>query len=144
MERQGQVIIHTFFTIFRDNRTAMHELAVTESILDIAEKHGLQAGASKVTDIYITLGQLSSIVDDSVQFYWDILANEASLSKGAQLHFERIPARLLCLDCANEFGIQTALEPCPRCGSFYIKVVAGEEFFVDSIAIEKADEESIS
>ncbi|HEY9087064.1 MAG TPA: hydrogenase maturation nickel metallochaperone HypA [Anaerolineaceae bacterium] len=122
----------------------MHELAVTESILSIAEKHALQAGASKVTDIYITLGQLSSIVDDSVHFYWDIISQEAALSRGAVLHFQRIPARLLCLECANEYGIQTALEPCPRCGSFQIKVTAGEEFWVDSIEIEKTDEEKVA
>lgn len=120
----------------------MHELAVTESVLQIAERHAQQAGASQVTDIYITIGQLSSIVDDSVQFYWDIIS-AGTLCQGAQLHFERIPARLSCQDCGHEYSIPTALEPCPNCGGYHVKVVAGEEFFVDSIAIEKLDEESI-
>lgn len=119
----------------------MHELAVTESILNIAEKHAVQAGASKITDIYITLGQLSSIVDDSVQFYWDIISADKPLCLNATLHFQRIPARLVCLACGHEYEIPTELEPCPRCGSFQVKVLAGEEFWVDSIEIEKSDEE---
>lgn len=119
----------------------MHELAVTESIANIAEKHAVQAGASKITDIYITLGQLSSIVDDSVQFYWDIISADKPLCLGAVLHFQRIPARLLCLACAHEYQIRTELEPCPNCASFQVKVLAGEEFWVDSIEIEKTDEE---
>jgi hydrogenase nickel incorporation protein HypA/HybF len=48
----------------------MHEMVVTENILNIATRHALHAGAKRVTDIHITIGQLSSIVDDSVQFYW--------------------------------------------------------------------------
>ena len=31
----------------------MHELAVTESILEIAKKYAQQAGASRVTDLYL-------------------------------------------------------------------------------------------
>ncbi len=52
----------------------MHELAVTESILEIATQAAIEHAATKVTDIYLTLGQLSSIVDESVQFYWDAIS----------------------------------------------------------------------
>jgi len=46
----------------------MHELAVTENILSIASKHAQESGATRVTAINLVIGQLSSIVDDSVQF----------------------------------------------------------------------------
>ena len=137
----GTTIKCTNFTFIGIIINAMHELAVTESILNIAEKHAVQAGASKITDIYITLGQLSSIVDDSVQFYWDIISADKPICQGAALHFQRIPARLVCLACAHEYEIPTELEPCPQCGSFQVKVLAGEEFWVDRIEIEKSGEE---
>ncbi len=54
----------------------MHELAVTESILKIAEKHAIQSNATKVTDVYIVIGNLSSIVNDSIQFYWEIISKD--------------------------------------------------------------------
>jgi hydrogenase nickel incorporation protein HypA/HybF len=92
-----------------------------------------------VTDIYITLGQLSSIVDDSVQFYWEYISQE-TICAGASLHFERIPAKLECQQCGHTYGIESMLQACPQCGSMNAKIVAGEEFWVDSIAIEKEEE----
>lgn len=114
----------------------MHELAVTESILEIAQKYAQQAEASRVTDLYLVIGALSSIVDDSVQFYWDILTEE-SLCAGSKLHFQRVPSQLMCLDCSNEYTLEAGLEPCPACGSAKVKVTAGDQFYLDSIEIEK-------
>jgi hydrogenase nickel incorporation protein HypA/HybF len=117
----------------------MHELSITQSILEIAQRHALQAGASKVTDINITIGRLSSIVDDSVQFYWDIISQD-SICQNSVLHFTRVPARLNCLDCGNTYTLDAELQPCPKCGSMQLKVISGEEFWVDSIAVEKQEE----
>ncbi|HWQ45493.1 MAG TPA: hydrogenase maturation nickel metallochaperone HypA [Longilinea sp.] len=118
----------------------MHELSVTESILRICVEHAEKENASRVTDVYITLGRLSSIVDDSVQFYWELIA-ENSICAAAQLHFERIPAKILCLDCSNEYELDRDLEPCPKCHSARIKVISGDQFYVDSIAIEKGEKQ---
>jgi hydrogenase nickel incorporation protein HypA/HybF len=112
----------------------MHELAVTESILKIANTHAEKAAAKSVTDVYIIIGRLSSMVDDSVQFYWDFMS-KGTLCEGSKLHFERIPARLLCLDCSNSYQLDGELEPCPNCQSSRVKVVAGDEFRLDSIEI---------
>ena len=49
----------------------MHELAITEEILRIAIEHAERAQAKRVTDINLVVGELSSVVDDSVQFYFD-------------------------------------------------------------------------
>ncbi len=114
----------------------MHELAVTESILAISEKHAKDSAAVKVTTINLVIGKLSSIVDDSVQFYWDIVSKD-SLCQGATLCFDRRPALLQCNSCSNEYQIESSLQPCPACGSPDIKVISGEEFYVDSIEIER-------
>lgn len=114
----------------------MHELSVTESILNIATKHAVQANASQVTDIHITIGALSSIVDDSVQFYWDMIS-QATICAGALLHFKRVPATLACQDCGNTYGIKDELTPCPQCDSVHVKIIGGEEFWLESIEIEK-------
>jgi hydrogenase nickel incorporation protein HypA/HybF len=118
----------------------MHELAVTESIISIAGKHAQAAHAARVTDIYITIGQLSSIVDDSVQFYWEIIGKD-TICEGATLHFNRIPARLQCKSCGKEYGIESELEPCPDCGGYQVSVIAGEEFWLDSIEVVQNEEE---
>ncbi|WP_322793864.1 hydrogenase maturation nickel metallochaperone HypA [Bellilinea sp.] len=114
----------------------MHELAVTESVLDIALRHAGQANASRVTDIYLVIGRFSSIVDDSVQFYWDMIA-ENTICQHATLHFKRVPGRMKCLECEKEFEVQQSLDPCPYCGSFHLNIIGGEEFYVESIIVEK-------
>lgn len=114
----------------------MHELTVTESVLNLACKHANQAKADKVTDIYLVIGRLSSIIDESVQFYWDIISKN-TVCENATLHFERIPAKLLCLDCKHEYCLEEELTPCPNCNSPRINVLSGDEFHLESIEIER-------
>ena len=113
----------------------MHELAVTESILEIALRHAQKAEATRVTDLYLVIGQLTSILDDSVQLYWDIIAKD-TLAEGACLHFKRIPAELQCLDCGNTYAPGEEILACPKCQSIRVKVTTGEEFQLESIDIE--------
>ncbi len=114
----------------------MHELAVTESILEIALRHAEQAGATRITGLNLVIGQLSSIVDDSVQFYWDIVS-QGTLAEGARLNFRRIPAEMLCLDCNTRYHLEKEALACPTCGGVRVKVVAGEEFNLEAIDVEK-------
>jgi hydrogenase nickel incorporation protein HypA/HybF len=119
----------------------MHELSVTENILNICNRYAEQVNASAVTDVYLVIGQLSSIIDDSVQFYWDFVTKN-TVCENSILHFERIPAKAKCLNCEKEFAM-TELMPCPHCHSARFKIVAGEEFFVDSIKIKKIGDQHV-
>jgi hydrogenase nickel incorporation protein HypA/HybF len=117
----------------------MHELPITENILEIAVRHGQQAGAVRITELHLVIGQLSSIVDDSIQFYWDIVSR-GTICEGAILQFERISAQFLCLDCGNTYGYEHQLSACPACDSVRVKVIAGEEFQLKSIEIDTEKE----
>jgi hydrogenase nickel incorporation protein HypA/HybF len=108
---------------------------VTENILSIALRHAEQANAKRILALYLTIGQLSSMLDDSIQFYWDIVS-EGTPAEGAKLHFKRIPASLLCLDCGKEYAPDGYDLACPACQSTKIKVSAGEEFLLESIEVE--------
>jgi hydrogenase nickel incorporation protein HypA/HybF len=118
----------------------MHELSITQNILEIALRYGHQAEADKITDLYLVIGQLSSVVDESVQFYWDMIA-EDSIAEGAKLHFKRIPAVLECQECKESYTLNgNQLEGCPRCESVKVKVISGKEFQLESIEIERENE----
>ena len=117
----------------------VHELSVTESLLNLAVRHAQQAGAARVTDLYLVIGQLSSLVDDSVQFYWDMIS-EGTLCEKARLHFERVPAKFQCLDCNEVYSLPGELIACPRCHGERLKVIAGDEFRLDQIEVEMADD----
>lgn len=113
----------------------MHELSVTQSILEITLRHAAQAQAQRVTGVHLAIGQLASIVDDSVQFYWDMIT-EDTLAAGARLHFRRIPAELQCQDCQTRYALDEAELACPNCGSAQVRVTAGTEFSLEAIDVE--------
>ena len=98
----------------------MHELAITQSILDIALKHAEKANANKVNTIYLVIGQLSSVVDESVAFYWDMIS-DGTIAKGAKLEFRRLPARMACNKCKKEYDPTPGDFACPHCKSEYIQ-----------------------
>ncbi len=114
----------------------MHELPVTENLLEITLRHAGQANAKKVTDLYLVIGQLSSIIDDSIQFYWDIVSQD-TIAEGALLHFRRIPTRMMCRACGHQYSPSGDDFACPECQSTQIQITSGDEFFLESINIDE-------
>ena len=113
----------------------MHELAVTQSILDISLRHAKEAGAEQITRINLVIGEFASIVDNSVEFYWEIFA-AGTIAQGAQLHFERIGGEMTCTHCKLSFHPEDADFACPNCASQFVQITKGDEFRVDSIDVE--------
>lgn len=114
----------------------MHELPVTESLLEISLRHAAQSGGTRVTDLYLVIGDLASIVDESVQFYWDIVS-KGTIAEGATLHFERIHPTMHCLDCNQDYLPGKEDFSCPNCHGQQVRVVGGDEFRLSAIDIEQ-------
>ena len=114
----------------------MHELSITESLLKTACEYAEKNQAKKVTTLNLIIGDLSGVVDESVQFYWDMIS-ENTVCERALLKFEKKKAIMHCLDCSTEFQMDVELMPCPECGSMSLRIVSGREFLLDSIEIEK-------
>lgn len=114
---------------------SMHELAITQSILKIALQHAEKANAKRVTDLNIVMGELSSMVDDSIQFYWEIIARD-TIAGNAVLHFRRVPAQFQCTSCSERYHPIDGELACPRCSNVGAKIIAGEEFLLESIDVE--------
>lgn len=114
----------------------MHELSITESLLATACEYAVKNQAKKVTSLNLIIGDLSGVVDDSVQFYWDMVS-ENTICEKSVLKFKKKKAVLRCLNCQSEFEMNGELLPCPTCSSMNLKVRSGSEFLLDSIEIEK-------
>jgi len=113
----------------------MHELSVTQAMLDIALDKAKAAKAEKITKINLVIGEMSGIVDDCVQFYFDFLSKD-SIASGTTLSFKRIPMQVRCRKCGSSFSPDNSLWSCPQCNEWDVEIIAGREFYVDSIEVE--------
>lgn len=119
----------------------MHELPATRGMLEVALDAGREAGAVRIREIHLVVGELTSMVDDSVQFYFDIIAR-GTMAEGARLVFRREPALLRCHACGHREEVVPPLRPsCPACDSLRLEVTGGQAFRVDSLDVETGDGE---
>ena len=110
----------------------MHELPVVIDIVRIANEESEKRGMKNVRRINLVIGELSSIFDESVQMYFEVIAENTSCAS-AKLFFEHRPAILKCISCSCEFPHEKNFD-CPVCGGESVLVKGtGREFYVKSI-----------
>jgi hydrogenase nickel incorporation protein HypA/HybF len=113
----------------------VHELSITQSILEIVLKQAEQAHAKKVTKISLVIGEMTGVVSDSVQFYLDILTKE-TIAAGARVSFTLVPSKAICRNCNQIFELKEFDWTCPHCQGNIIDVTTGKELIVESIEVE--------
>lgn len=113
----------------------MHEFSVTQSILALVLEKAEDAGAERISRINLVIGELSGIVDDCVQFYWDFLSKD-TIAAGAELSFSRPPAQMRCRSCAAVFTPENGTWACPECQSPGLEIISGNELMVESIEVD--------
>lgn len=117
----------------------MHELSITQGVLDVALDAAHKAGAERILAINLVIGDLSSIVDNSVQFYFDFLSRDTPAA-GAVLHFRREAATAQCHQCGHQCAATIPLvASCPACGSERLQITGGDQFFIESIEVNDDD-----
>ncbi|WP_329053078.1 hydrogenase maturation nickel metallochaperone HypA [Amycolatopsis sp. NBC_01488] len=108
----------------------MHEMAVTQSVVDAIVA---RLGEAAVSRVRLEIGRLSGVVPDSVRFCFDVLCAGTSL-EGARLEIAEPPGRARCNDCGEEFGLDDFIVLCP-CGSANASVLAGRELRIASVEV---------
>ncbi|MDD5039424.1 MAG: hydrogenase maturation nickel metallochaperone HypA [Dehalococcoidales bacterium] len=113
----------------------MHELAITQSILSIAIEQAEANHAERITKINITIGELSGIVGECVEFCFGVLS-KGTIASVAALSFDRPPIRLRCRKCDNTFSPGKDHWICPGCRSQSVEIVSGRECHISSIEVD--------
>jgi hydrogenase nickel incorporation protein HypA/HybF len=116
----------------------MHELPITQSLLDLALEHAERAGGGRITNLYLVIGDLSGGIDDSVQVCWDIVT-EGTAAAGAVLHFQRVRIEFECLDCRRPFNPGGEDYRCPVCNGPNVRLIRGNEFNLEAIDLEQEE-----
>jgi hydrogenase nickel incorporation protein HypA/HybF len=113
----------------------MHELGVTENIINIALAKAGEAQAIKVIQIDLVVGELSGFVPDCIQFYFDSLSKD-TIAEGAVLRFESVPAQLRCRKCSTIFQPENTVWSCPKCQCQSVEISQGRELYIRSMEVE--------
>jgi hydrogenase nickel incorporation protein HypA/HybF len=114
----------------------MHEFGIMSYLLDAVEAKAREVNASQVLAINLVVGDRSSIVDDSLLFYFEMLT-PGTLVEGAALNMRRVPTRFYCAPCDQTYDQSGSDFCCPHCGKIGKLTDEGSEFLIESIEIEK-------
>lgn len=111
----------------------MHELPVTESILNIVLKHAEKNRVARVVSITLHIGELSDLEDQWIQHYFDYLSKNTP-AEGAKLKIEKIPIVLKCRNCDQTVQIskdELGTTDCPNCGANgNFSLVSGRQYYI--------------
>ncbi len=113
----------------------MHEYSVTESMLSLALEKAAEAKASKITSINLVVGELSGVVPECVQFYFDAIS-QSTIAAGAKLNFETRAIQIRCRKCETVFTPADHKWVCPQCRETSVEIVSGRECYMESIEVE--------
>ena len=113
----------------------MHELAITQSMFDLVLQQAEKAGAKKVGKINLVIGEMTGVVGECVQFYFNLFSQE-TLAEGATLSFTMVPPKVQCRECSKTFELKEFDWACPYCQGNSLEIIAGKELFVESIEVE--------
>jgi hydrogenase nickel incorporation protein HypA/HybF len=113
----------------------MHEMSIAESIAQIAEDAAAQDGNSRITRVFVEIGELAGVEVEALRFCWEAVTREGAAA-GAELAISRTAGHGWCLQCAETVPLPALYEPCPRCGGYQIEVTGGKEMRVKEIEVE--------
>lgn len=113
----------------------MHEYALTERIVRIANEAAEKQDAKSVSSVSIVVGETSGILVESVQLYFDLIA-EGTKAEGARLLVSTIPPEMRCPECGRNFVRPRFSFACPTCGVLGNPTNVGKEFYVESVELE--------
>ena len=84
-----------------------------------------------VVSVHIAVGELILFSDEQIHAQW----SETPLAQ-TRLTIHRMPAQQQCMTCFEKYHPTRAEVSCPHCGSVGAKIIAGEEFYLESIERE--------
>lgn len=114
----------------------MHELSLSQAIIDRIGQ-SMDEGDT-VLEIAMTVGRLSCVNPDSLEFCLEALLEDAGMG-APEIVIRHTPALLRCRECGTEFETDDMYAPCPGCGAMAREVLSGRDLVVDYVRIESPD-----
>ena len=108
----------------------MHELAITQSVVDMVVE---RTAGRQISLVRLEVGRLSGVVPDAMEFCYGLVISGTPLD-GSTLVIEQTPGAAHCRSCGQDFAQDDLILLC-SCGSAEVEVIAGRELRVLSVEL---------
>lgn len=108
----------------------MHELAVTQSVVDTVTA---RTGDARVTTVRLEIGRLSGVEPDAVRMCFELAAAGTPL-EGAALEISEPLGQASCRACGRAFDTDDPILLC-ECGSADVEIHGGDQLRVTTVEV---------
>lgn len=104
----------------------MHEVGIMEGALDMARQLMEKNGGSRLMRLHMTIGSLSGVVPEALQFAFRAL-QDSYAAQDAALNVTWVEALCRCDACRADFSFTEHGYICPGCGEPALAILRGRE-----------------
>ena len=110
-------------------------IVVDDGSTDDTASEAEKAGATSVTKVVLSIGELAGIEKEALFFAWDMVTKN-TMAEDSPLIIEDIMGEAECQSCGHHFLTQDYFSVCEKCGDFRTDIIKGKELQVKSIEID--------
>ena len=112
----------------------MHELGLADALVKMVDKLAKEEGAERVVRVTISIGDLSGVVPHFMADAWEAVT-DGTAYEGVPLEIETIPGVAQCIECGEQFRVDTKRMRCPSCGGVKLRPVSGRDMTIEEIDV---------
>lgn len=113
----------------------MHELAIAESVLEIAFGEMDRRAATQLKKVKLSIGEFSGVVREALEFAFVALKPDTRAAD-AEFEIEVVPLKAMCSTCGPARCLLFDLDLiCPTCGGI-LQITGGREMKVEYLDID--------
>lgn len=113
----------------------MHEMSLTEGILQIIEEASYEQGFKRVRTVVLEIGQLAAVETEAMRFCFDAVV-QGSIAESATLEIIEVPGSGWCMHCAATVSMADRIAACPQCGGYRLQPNGGTGMRVKELEVE--------
>ena len=113
----------------------MHELAMVRGICGVINEQIKEHDVKRVVQVRLVVGELTGVEDTTMKLCFEMYVQATPL-EGAELIIRRVPAKVRCRVCGNEYETKIPFSECAVCENKKMKIISGNELYIDSLEVE--------
>lgn len=112
----------------------MHEMAITQSLVDLIGDEQRARGFSGVRRVIVEIGKLGHVDPHALRFAFEATA-PGTIVTGAALEIREVDGAAWCMDCSKRVSVMRRGDGCPTCGGHKLIVEQGEDMRLKELEV---------